>query len=116
VHQNISPTPHRLQQEKEEADLLLRMEGDGEVSGVTVRNRLLPPQPLNGRETAVTPKANKRVLALGLNAALQRVIRLKGLELGGVNRAESVTVGIGGKGQNFGSVTNVEPSYVGPLV
>jgi fructose-1-phosphate kinase PfkB-like protein len=40
------------------------------------------------------------IVVVGLNPALQRTITLSGLKVGGVNRASSVEVGIGGKGQN----------------
>ncbi|KAJ1424277.1 Ribokinase-like protein [Ochromonadaceae sp. CCMP2298] len=43
---------------------------------------------------------NGPVVVVGLNPALQRTITLAGLKVGGVNRAASVEVGIGGKGQN----------------
>ena len=40
------------------------------------------------------------LLVIGLNPAYQRSIQLESLDNGAVNRGESVTLGIGGKGQN----------------
>lgn len=48
-------------------------------------------------------KANKSIVVVGLNGALQRTVVFappKGLKIGGVNRAASIGTGIGGKGQN----------------
>ena len=42
----------------------------------------------------------KSPLFVGLNPALQRTITVNNLQLGSVNRASNVKVGIGGKGQN----------------
>lgn len=54
-------------------------------------------------EGSKMPLAQRTIVVVGLNGALQRTIVFKppkGLHVGNVNRASSVGQGIGGKGQN----------------
>lgn len=92
-----------MQRDKEEADLVVRLEeeaGSVVVAGMGLRGRLWAHAPGGGGQGGVTDRA--LVLALGLNPAVQRTIRMDGvLRVGDVNRAASASVGIGGKGQNF---------------
>ncbi len=66
--------------------------------------------------STLRPKLNKSVLIVGLNPALQRTITVSNLELGGVNRANNVKVGIGGKGQNACVASNCMHSLHRPTL
>ncbi len=61
-----------------------------------------------------TSNENKKldqILVVGLNSALQRVIKVPNLHINEVNRARSVRVGTGGKGQNFVfAISQMSPS------
>lgn len=58
-------------------------------------------RPISGASTRLLLQMkSNNVLIVGLNPALQRRVSFESLQKGNVNRASSVGVGIGGKGQN----------------
>ena len=62
---------------------------------------LVCPRPTSGASTRLLLQMkSNNVLIVGLNPALQRRVSFESLQKGNVNRASSVGVGIGGKGQN----------------
>jgi len=96
--------------EKASADLELNVDGEGHVTSVKLRGSFMAPlrtTPANSPSGTIlnsssssSSSSRHRVLCIGLNPAIQKVLKMRDVRLGEVNRVSGVTVGIGGKGQN----------------
>lgn len=87
------------------ADLVVQLEEAEEEEGVEPRTRL---RGCERRENAVgplglraIPQGAVRLLAVGLNPALQETLVFDRWERGQVNRAREILLSVGGKGQQF---------------
>lgn len=66
--------------------------------------------------TVMKSKTPNSPLIIGLNPALQRTLTVSNLQLGNVNRASNVKVGIGGKGQNACVAAKCMKSIIKPTL
>ena len=93
--------------EKANADLEVTVDGNYQVIAIKQRGKFMSPLTTipqshhhRGGGVVVEGRSSHRVLCVGLNPAVQKVLRMKNMRVGDVNRVNAVTVGVGGKGQN----------------